>query len=404
MTLDISRYAGTDRTGACRGEVLESRLQEVLEHIRTRGVSICRGREVMTGYSYGEFYDWDLYFETLFLSYFGVSKFCRNNVEMFLDTQEPSGFVARTIMEPRQRQHFKPFLAQTALLGCLQTGDCRWLEGKYWARLKRYLHYWFWHCDADKNGLCYWDSADHSGMDNQCLRAGEIGTKDVEGVDLNCYLVQELDAMGHLGELLGYKEEAAHFFEHAQQLRAKIEEIFWDEADGFYYDRSEERGELIRVKTISGLMPLWCGAASPERAKRLVQEHLMNPREFWLEYPVATWAKNEKGYYQQRKGGECNWMGCTWIPTNYMLFHGLMEYGFKKEAGVLARKTYELVISESTTREYYNAENGCGQGLSPFWGWSTLGYLMPMEWTIGYNPMDHNRREFFTLAGFSANL
>lgn len=67
MTLDISRYAGTDRTGACRGEVLESRLQEVLEHIRTRGVSICRGREVMTGYSYGEFYDWDLYFETLFL-------------------------------------------------------------------------------------------------------------------------------------------------------------------------------------------------------------------------------------------------------------------------------------------------------------------------------------------------
>jgi hypothetical protein len=74
--------------------------------------------------------------------------------------------VARTIREVRQRHPFKPFLAQTALLGSRQSRDFRWLEGKYFDRLKKYLDYWFWHCDADKNGLCFWDGSDASGMDN----------------------------------------------------------------------------------------------------------------------------------------------------------------------------------------------------------------------------------------------
>jgi len=140
--------------------------------------------DLLTGYAYEEFYDWDLYFENIYLSYFGVSQFCRSNIEKFLEQQLTSGFVARTLINPRWRQHFKPFMAQTALLGARQTGSLLWLQDKFYQRMKKYLEYWFWNCDHDRNGLAVWESADASGMDNQVQRAGELYSETIEGVDL----------------------------------------------------------------------------------------------------------------------------------------------------------------------------------------------------------------------------
>ena len=387
------------RHESCTPERLRKRLLALAADIREKGVRFHNGRLVVTGYAYHELYDWDMYFENLFLSYLGCADFCRNNVEMFLDEQHESGFIARTmgICYPKPRHHFKPFLAQTALLGCRQTGDYRWLDGKYYEKLKKYIDYWFWHCDSDKNGLCFWDGSDHSGMDNQALRLGYDGVMEFEGVDLNVYLVRELRAMAQLALELGKAEDAASFSAHAERLAALIDAVFWDEETGFYYDRSERTGELNRVKCVSGLLPLWLGTIPAARAERLVREHLLNPAEFWLPYPVATWAKNEQGYYQERRGGECTWMGATWIPTNYMVLHGLMLHGYRAEAEALAEKTFDMVLREATTREYYNGETGVGQGMCPFWGWSALGYVMAAEARTGYVPADPLRRTFETL-------
>ncbi len=108
-------------------------------------------------------------------------------------------------------------------------------------------------------------------------------------------------------------------------------------------------------------------------------------------------AKSEPDYYQERRGGECTWMGATWIPTNYMVFHGLLKYGYKDAARELADKTFRMVLQESATREYYNGETGSGQGLNPFWGWSTLAYIMPVEYQLGYDPSDLTRRDFLKI-------
>jgi putative isomerase len=376
---------------------LLTRLAEVNRHIRSRGIVSMQdiagnlagvGADLLTGYSYGEFYDWDLYFENIYMSYYGISRYCRTNLEEFLNRQLACGFVARTLVNPRWRQHFKPFLAQTALLGCQQTGDYRWLKDKVYHRLQHYLDYWFWYSDFDHNGLSVWDSADHSGMDNQTSRAGELSTMAVEGVDLNCYLVRELQAMARLAGQLGYEHDKASFEQHAQVLIDLINTILWDEEDGFYYDRHERRGELVRVKSVAGFIPLWLGIVPPDRARRLVHEHLHNPNEFWLPSPIATYAKTEPDYYQEKRGQECNWRGTAWVPINYMIFHGLVKHGFATLAEELTYRTFDMVLSEETTREYYNAETGTGQGLHPFWGWSTLAYFMPLEYELGYDPTD----------------
>ena len=120
------------------------------------------------------------------------------------------------------------------------------------------------------------DSADASGMDNQVQRAGELYSETVEGVDLNCYLLRELQAMALIAAELGYAEDAAQYHIHADALSTLIRDTFWDEADGFFYDRNERIGELVRVKTVCGFLPLWAGVATQQQAKRLIEEHLTN--------------------------------------------------------------------------------------------------------------------------------
>ena len=57
------------------------------------------------------------------------------------------------------------------------------------------------------------------------------------------------------------------------------------------------------------------------------------------------------------------------------------------------------MVSEVDLREYYNGETGAGQGLSPFWGWSGLGYLMKAELEAGFCHSELNNRSFVTLEG-----
>ena len=397
--MDIRSYTVPDALGRDTRDLAAGKVQAILDDIRHRGIFYIGRRDCVTGYGDTEFYDWDLYFEMLFLSYFGVSEYCLNNVETFLDTQLPTGFVSRTLREPRPRQHFKPFLAQTALLGSRQNRDFRWLCGKYYERLQKYLDYWFWYRDADKNGLCYWDGSDESGMDNQARRLGHMDICEYEGVDLNCYLARELDAMAQIAGEMGLHQDEEAYRRHSARLKALIEAAFWNEKDGFYYDRSEKTGQLNPVLSVAGFMPLWCGAASPERADRLIREHLTNPDEFWLSYPVATWSKSEPDYYQMKRD-MCNWMGATWIPTNYMVFRGLVDYGYTDVARSLAEKTFELVVSQPHLCEFYNGETGAGQGRAPFWGWSSLGYVMLAELLGGFSHSDLDAREFHTFDGF----
>jgi len=375
--------------GSNRWQRLIDRINSVNQDIRTRGIKHWQNSvDLLTGYSYGEFYDWDLYFENIYMSYFGISRYCRNNLEAFLEQQVGNGFIARTLVKPRWRHHFKPFLAQIAVLGSRQFGNWRWIEGKNYSRLRKYLDHWFWFCDFDKNGLAVWDSSDHSGMDNQWRRAGDLHSMTSEGVDLNCYLHRELRAMAIISRQIGKDEQAGEFESHADRLAKLINDVMWDQQDGFYYDRNERTGLLIKAKSISGFTPLWTGIASQKQADRLIDEHLTNPDEFWTNFPVASWSKSEADYYQQRRGNECTWMGATWIPTNYMITHALPRYGRDKLAKELAYRTFDLVIGEEDTREYYNGENGSGQGLNPFWGWSALGYILPLEMELGYDPTD----------------
>ncbi len=371
--------------GAAGWTELNHRLQTVNADIRAHGLRQIPGIDgtFLTGYPYNEFYDWDLYFENLYLSYYGVSKYCFTNLKEFLNREQPDGYVNRSLIKQRDRQDFKPFLAQLAVLGAKQNhDDYEWLRGNYYDRLVKYIDKWFTY-DSDHNGLPVWNSADAAGTDNQWSRGGALSSFQTEGVDLASYLIRELRAMSVIATHLSLHADSKAFDQRADQVVKLINSTFWDEKQGMYFDRNEKTGERIYVKSATNFTPIFAGAATPQRAKRMIKEHLLNPEEFWLTYPVASYAKTEPDYYQGSHR-ECNWRGPTWAPTNYMIFQGLRAYGYKTEARELATRLLNMALLKNPVlREYYNAETGEGLGQTRFWGFTALYYGMLLEDDLG---------------------
>jgi hypothetical protein len=356
-----------------------------------------------TGYEYKTLYDWDQYFESILQIYMGwSSEYIRNGVTIFLDHQQESGLISRSVPSNpfHDPEHVKPFLAQIAVLVVRNYGETKWiLNDHYFPRLQRYLDYWLSEMDSDKNGLSEWMSAPHTGMDNQHERAGYWNDHFCEGVDLNSYLVRELRAIAYLALLYGKTALTSQYNDKADALVKHIRDTLWDIGDGFFYDRNmrsrqgpksqkagwasalnKDNAERIRVKSVASFTTLWAGVATIQQARRMICEHLFNPREFWTPYPVAALARNERWYSQDHMPGDlgCNWRAKTWIPTNYMIYRGLRTYGYRNLASIVAHYTLNLV-RQTGNREYYDSETGEGCGLDPFWGWSLLAHFLPYE-------------------------
>ena len=385
---------------------LLTHLRNINQNIQTKGIQHPAKNQygILTGYDYGQVYDWDSYFENIYMAYNGVASFCYGNIDGFLAIQKPDGFIRRCFGPKNYgtSEHCKPFLAQLAMLGEWQQKDLPWLTLHY-PEIVKYLERWAAY-DTDGNGLAYYTGGGvHSGMDNQYSRC--VGKS--EGVDLNCYLIREYQSMALLARGLGKTTDATVWTAKAEALKQRINDLLWDETDGLYYDRDENTGKLTKTKSVSCFTPLWTGVASPEQARRMISEHLANPKEFWSTYPVASYALTQKDYYLA-PGTECNWRGCTWVPTNYMIFHGLIRYGYKDLARHLAYQTLALALANPNTREFYDSKTAAGYGRDPFWGWSSLAYIMPFEYELGLDPTALNDKPrippLVNLLGVSLNL
>jgi hypothetical protein len=349
-------------------------------------------------------YDWDSYFQAIVQIYMGwSSKYIKEGILLFLENENESGFIPRSVpADPWDaKEQVKPFMAQICYLVFEAYGEKDWiLKEPYFSQLKKYLDYWLNQMTNKNDGLSFWMSAPHTGMDDQVERAGYWEDAQCEGVDLNCYLVRETLAFSKLAHLAGKEDMAEKYEKISEDRRQAIRKLLWDDKDGFFYDRkvhpekplsktawvysplnSLSAGQYkIPVKSVESFAVLWSKVATPEQARRMIVEHLFNPREFWTPYPVSALAKSEPWYSTTEHPADmgCNWRANVWMPTNYMVYHGLKNYGYNDLASILAQRTKEL-LDKSGNREYFSSETGEGLGCDPFWGWTLIGHFFDLE-------------------------
>jgi len=364
------------------------------------------------GYGPGLF-TWETYFDNILLLHVGDANLGKTALKIYLDNQQPNGFIPRHwagLIAPtgegkvwhlyESEEHAQPFLFQIALfLARANGGDVAWIDDEMYGRLKKYLEHWDTAWKRDDSGLCVWASAPHAGADNQFDRVGVWRSYFCAGADLNSFLYLEYLAAEKIAKAKGRAADANAFAAAAARTREAVLKYLWDEADGFFYDRDVRTGRRIKVKSVAGFFTLWAGIATEQQARRLVNEHLMNPKRFWCAHPIPSYAISERNYTQHHvppplidsyyalNDGHSNWLGGTWGHSNYLINHGLQRYGFDREAKLLAQKSYEVSAPDKQVREWFNAETGAGEGAAGIYAGAEI--LMRFSWAeiaAGFQP------------------
>jgi hypothetical protein len=153
----------------------------------------------------------------------------------------------------------------------------------------------------------------------------------------------------------------------AEALTSSLVKRLYDPKSEFFFAEGPA-GERLRVSTWAGLAPLALDRLPADIGHRIVAEHLLDPRQFWLDYPVPSTAANEPTFVpgsERYLWIERYWRGPTWLFTTWFVLRGLMRLGYEPEGAHLADRTIEL-IRRSGFREYFNPITGEGMGANNF--------------------------------------
>ena len=191
----------------------------------------------------------------------------------------------------------------------------------------------------------------------------------VADVMVNVIYIENLRVLAELCLQVKNEAGAAIYIARGAKARDSLEELCWDETDGLYYDVNGKENQKLRVNTFTSLMPLLLADLAPKKVEALMA-HLLNPDEYWAEFPIPSTAMNHPTYRPETVGGNLVWRGPTWINSNWYLARGLMRHGRVDLARVIANQSI-LAMRKSGVCEYYNPQTASGRG-APDFSWSTI--------------------------------
>lgn len=358
-----------------------------------------------------QLWDWDSYFCAMGLMnvYENIAEYTRGCAMNFLEHQRKDGSIPYMInvakanvaladlsMQLRDEtcdfNSMKPLLAQMCLMtiGKLESDD--WIREHY-DGLKLHIVHWE-QTQQIKNGLFVWRSYRGSGTDNHPALYGRPLNSSV-GVELNCFMYQEYLAMAEIARICNDTVMSETYEKKAKNLADAINEHMWDPIDEIYYhlDALSAKPPLARqdvfwdiplkFKTWTSFMPMYVGIAPKEYAEKLVRKHILNREEFWSDYGIRTLAKNEPVYNLEETSNPSNWQGPIWIVSTYLIFKGLLNYGYWEEAKQIAENLLTNLCRDldenGALHEYYNSETGISNINLGFMNWNALAGLMVPE-------------------------
>lgn len=335
----------------------------------------------------------------------------KGNIRNFFDHQLEDGYIPMMIEvadwpEPYLNMKHKegilmnmhkPFLCCQICVISDYIGDYGWAaeysEGveKYFACYEK--NYYFPDC-----GLYVWCDDIMIGMDNDPATFGrpKFSTANIY---LNSFMCVEFQAAERLCRCLGKEGRAEHYRKKREKLAAAIQKECWDRRDKFFYSADVDiktrkfdwfhqglgvfwKTLPIKVRVWSGFIPLYAGIATKEQAAYLAA-HVFDEETFDSAYGIVTLAKDEKMFDLSATNNPSNWLGPIWVVANYVVFRGLLNYGYRKEAETIYERTLLLLGQDlektGSLHEYYNPFSGEPVMNGGFINWNILALNMAEE-------------------------
>lgn len=230
---------------------------------------------------------------------------------------------------------------------------------------KRFYNYFTANRDSDGDGLCEWGA--HAELES--VRDARVAVWDnvgwpanFEGPDINAMLVMEAKSLAGMARELHYEKEAGEWLEDAGKRSALINRYLWDSIQGFYFNVNKndetftyQQEDDLKIKEIIGFLPLWAGVADSLQAATLVAA-MTDPGQFGRKYGIPSLSA-EDDYYNPIG----YWNGPVWVQWQYLVFRGLLDYGYTGEARALAEKVLDNMAfhlkNDHVFWEFYSADD-----------------------------------------------
>jgi putative isomerase len=315
-------------------------------------------------FKYRGVWNWDAAFHALAISRWDA-KLAREQIQIFLDNQLPSGGMIDVIWEKEGMvvEFGKPpVMPWIWAMVDRRSPDDAYLKQAY-PKFVKYVKYWEQERSGKEDGLF------HYGGPMPNLEAGwddsvrwDNGAGNLWAIDLNCYMVLTYRSMAYMADRLALPEEKKQWLAKADALGKRIDENLWDDDAKAYVDRDRESKKFSGVLTPASFMPLFVKIAPPERAKAM-NALAKNPQKFFPGFPCVA-------YDNPNYKSEAYWRGPTWVNISYMAMKGLKRYGYDETAQT-CREQLLAWCNENSDHlwEYYDSKSGKGIGAEQY-GWT----------------------------------
>lgn len=301
---------------------------------------------------------WDLAFQAMHEKWTRGMPFPKSCMRNCLNAQKPDGHLIFIHAKPgdflEQLGHGKliqPFILPMAVWDqYLLDGDRAFLR-ECLPRLVAFDRWMQRERDPGREWLVHLKIPGESGWDNsnrfikgKALTIEKCGARalSLQPVDFNTYVYLGRWLIGRMARELGEATLAGEYAGIVRKTAAALSGM-WNQQTGMYADKFTGARRLSRIKSAGGLVPLLAGLASPAQARQ-VAGHMLNPREFWPEYPVPTLSMDDSQFTCD-DSYQSYWNGRTWPNINWLILEGLLR-ARQTEAGLrLLEKMLALGVS-----------------------------------------------------------
>ncbi len=343
---------------------------------------------------------WDNFFAG-FMASMGSKELGYSNLREILREQTADGFVPNLAYATGQvsADRSQPPVGSAMLLEVYRIHREKWIVEEMYDGLLRWNR-WFADNRMNESGALCWGSnaipvlygnrwetegvhatygaALESGLDNSPMYDDIPFDKTsnrlfLEDVGLTGLFILDCRSLMELAQLIGREEDLPELRRRMDAARKGLEGL-WDEENGFYYNRRTDTGEFSRRISPTNFYALFSPDVSPERQRRMADEHYYNPDEFYGDWMLPSIARNDPAFPDQNY-----WRGRVWAPLNFLVYLALCRTELEDVRQDLAKKSADLFMKEWTehrhVHENYSAitGEGCDHGNSDkFYHWGAL--------------------------------
>lgn len=217
-----------------------------------------------------------------------------------------------------------------------------------------------------------------SGMD-EGIRYDERPPAAAASIDASAHVYWIYDHAARWSRTLGRAADVWN--EKSKKLGDFIRTELWDTQTGFFYDHWTVRRPERRHLAFEGMWPVVVGAATPEQARRVIDEHLLNPKEFFAPHPLTTVGLSDTKFELRM------WRGPTWNCMTYWAARGCLRY----ERPEAAHRLLEAALD--ATAEQFRRTKTIWEFYHPTLGEQTklfrkpTGRRLPCVDYLGHNPL-----------------